>query len=173
MIRQISSQVVYRNAWMKVCEDTIEHPDGSPGIYGYVVKPDFVLVMPEENDGFHLVEEYRYPIGRRSWSFPQGTAAAETREEEARRELAEETGLRATDLRLLGRMDNAHGITTQGLHVYLAVGLTKGETDREHTEQDMRQRWVHRTEFEQLILNGSITDSSSIAAYTLWLLEHR
>lgn len=171
VIRQVSSQVVYSNAWMTVREDATEHPDGSPGMYGYVVRPDFVLIVPEEDDGFHIVEEYRYPIGRRSWSFPQGTAEAETREDEARRELAEETGLRADRLLLLGHMDNAHGMTSQGLHVYLATGLTRGEPDREHSEQDMRQRWVHRTEFEQMILSGSITDSSSIAAYTLWQLK--
>jgi 8-oxo-dGTP pyrophosphatase MutT (NUDIX family) len=174
VIRQVTSQVVYSNAWMTVREDRIEHPDGSPGLYGYVVKPDFVLVIPQENDGFHIVEEYRYPIGRRSWSFPQGTAEADTREDEARRELAEETGLRAAHLRHLARLDNAHGMTDQGLHVYLATELTKGLADREHSEQDMRQRWVPRAEFEQMLLSGSITDSSSIAAYTLWLLhEHR
>ncbi|MBX6384583.1 MAG: NUDIX hydrolase [Microbispora sp.] len=171
VIRQVSSRVVYRNPWMTVREDAIEHPDGSPGLYGYVVKPDFVLIVPEEDDGFHIVEEYRYPIGRRSWSFPQGSAEADTREDEARRELLEETGLRAGVLRHLGRMDNAHGMTDQGLHVYLATGLTKGEPRRERTEQDMRQRWVHHTEFEQMILDGVVTDSSSVAAYLLWRLR--
>ena len=173
VIRQVSSHVVYRNPWMTVREDAIERPDGSPGVYGYVVKPDFVLVVPEEDDGFHIVEEYRYPIGRRSWSFPQGSAEADTREDEARRELAEETGLRAERLRYLGRMDNAHGMTDQGLHVYAATGLTMGETDREHSEQDMRQRWVHRTEFERMILSGAVSDSSSVAAYLLWQLRQR
>ncbi|MEV7801896.1 hypothetical protein AB0O28_02980 [Microbispora sp. NPDC088329] len=74
VIRQVSSRIVYSNPWMTVREDAVEHPDGSPGLYGYVVRPDFVLIVPEEDDGFHIVEEYRYPIGRRSWSFPQGVA---------------------------------------------------------------------------------------------------
>ncbi|MET8146388.1 NUDIX hydrolase [Sphaerisporangium sp. NPDC005288] len=173
VVRQVSSKVVYSNRWMTVREDAIEHPDGSPGLYGYVVRPDFVLVVPQEDDGFHLVEEYRYPIGRRSWSFPQGSAQATTREEEARRELAEETGLRAADLRHIGRLDNAHGMTDQGLHVYLATGLTEGQAEREHSEQDMRQRWVSRSEFEHMILTGAVTDSSSVAAYTLLLLHER
>lgn len=171
VIRQVSSRVVYRNPWMTVREDAIEHPDGSPGLYGYVVRADFVLILPEENDGFHIVEEYRYPIGRRSWSFPQGGAEADDHESEARRELLEETGLRADRLRYLGYMDTAHGITDQGMHVYVATGLTKGEPRREHTEQDMRQRWVHRTEFEQMILDGAVSDSSSVAAYMLWRLR--
>ncbi|GLW05977.1 ADP-ribose pyrophosphatase [Microtetraspora sp. NBRC 13810] len=172
-VRQISSDVVYANAWMTVREDRIELPDGSPGLYGYVVKPDFVLVIPEEDGGFHLVEEYRYPIGRRSWSFPQGHAEAATREDEARRELAEETGLRAAGLRPLGRLDAAHGLVTNGCHVYLATGLTVGEVAREHTEQDMRQEWVSRRDFERMVREGVVADSTSVAAYSLFLLQER
>ncbi|GGK92734.1 ADP-ribose pyrophosphatase [Sphaerisporangium melleum] len=171
VVRRVSSQIVYRNRWMTVREDQIEYPDGSPGLYGYVVRPDFVLVIPQEGDGFHIVEEYRYPIGRRSWSFPQGTAEAATSEDMAHRELREETGLRAAHLRHLGRLDNAHGMTDQALDVYLATGLTEGGSEREHSEQDMRQRWVSRAEFERMMLDGSITDSSSVAAYTLWVLR--
>ncbi|WP_203988468.1 NUDIX domain-containing protein [Sphaerisporangium rufum] len=172
-IRRLSSTVVYSNAWMTVREDRIARPDGSQGIYGYVVKPDFVLVIPADGDGFHLVEEYRYPIGRRSWSFPQGNATAAGPEQEARIELAEETGLRAAHLRHLGRLDNAHGTTDQGFHVYLATGLTPGPADRELTEQDMRQRRVGRAELEDMIRTGAISDSCSIAAYTLLLLHER
>jgi hypothetical protein len=51
---------------MTIREGEIVHADGTPGIYGYIERADFVLVIPEENDGFHLVEEYRYPIRRRS-----------------------------------------------------------------------------------------------------------
>ncbi|WP_371786141.1 hypothetical protein [Streptosporangium subroseum] len=66
MVEQISSRVVYTNPWMTIREDEIVHADGAPGIYGYIERADFVLVIPEENDGFHLVEEYRHPIRRRS-----------------------------------------------------------------------------------------------------------
>ncbi|MFI6787107.1 NUDIX domain-containing protein [Nonomuraea sp. NPDC050383] len=166
-IRQISSKVVYSNPWMVVREDEIERPDGSRGLYAYMDKPDFVLVIPMERDGFHLVEEYRYPVRRRTWSFPQGSAEASSREEEARKELAEETGLRAAHWRWLGALDNAHGVATQQMHVYLATRLEPGPARREHTEQDMRQRWVSREEFEAMVGAGEVTDSGSVAAYTL------
>ncbi|MFB4288041.1 NUDIX domain-containing protein [Nonomuraea sp. ATR24] len=166
-IRQLSSKVVYDNPWMTVREDQVERPDGTRGMYAYVDKPDFVLVVPMEDDGFHLVEEYRYPMRRRSWSFPQGTATAASREEEARIELAEETGLRAASWTLLGALDNAHGLVNQQLYVYLATELQRGPANREHTEQDMLHRWVSRAEFERMIRAGEISDSSSVAAYTL------
>jgi 8-oxo-dGTP pyrophosphatase MutT (NUDIX family) len=166
-IKQVSTRVVYGNAWMTVREDEVERPDGSRGLYAYVDRPDFVLVVPMENGGFHLVEEYRYPVRRRSWSFPQGTASAPTPEEQAGMELAEETGLRAGRWTPLGTLDNAHGMTNQRLHVFLATELEPGPARREHTEQDMRQRWVSRAEFERMIRAGDVTDSSSLAAYTL------
>src|SRR5690606_5636138 len=166
-ILQISTKVVYDNPWMTVREDEIERPDGSRGVYAYADKPDFVLIIPMEDDGFHLVEEYRYPVRRRTWGFPQGTATAPTREEEAGIELAEETGLRAAHWRLLGVLDNAHGLTSQRFHVYLATGLERGQAVREHTEQDMRQRWVSRGEFERMVRAGEVCASSSVAAYAL------
>jgi hypothetical protein len=72
-IEQVSSRVVYDNPWMTFREDVIRRPDGSEGIYSYVEKPDFALIIPVDRDGFHLVEQYRYPVGHRSWEFPQGT----------------------------------------------------------------------------------------------------
>src|ERR1700733_8682864 len=70
--RMRASGVVYQDNWMRLRRDEIERRDGSRGTYAFVEKADFALVIPAENDGFHLVEEYRYPIGRRTWSFPQG-----------------------------------------------------------------------------------------------------
>jgi 8-oxo-dGTP pyrophosphatase MutT (NUDIX family) len=109
-VRTTSSREVYRNPWTRVREDVVELPDGSTGIYGVVERPDFALVLPAERDGFWLVEQYRHPLGRRSWEFPQGTwspGSSGTAEGLARAELAEETGLRAARLDHLGRLDLA------------------------------------------------------------------
>ncbi|RBQ19316.1 ADP-ribose pyrophosphatase [Spongiactinospora rosea] len=172
MVRQVSSKVVYANPWLSVREDAIERPDGSRGIYGVVDKPDFALVIPAERDGFHLVQEYRYPVGRRTWGFPQGTvAAASAPEVIAATELAEETGLRARELVLLGTLDNAQGTLAQRFHVFLATGLTPGPPDREAGEQDMIQRHVPRAEFEAMVRGGEVTDACSLAGYALLLLH--
>ncbi|HEX2313876.1 MAG TPA: NUDIX hydrolase [Thermomonospora sp.] len=173
-IRRLGSRIVYRNRWMTVREDRIERPDGSAGIYGVVDKPDFALVIPAEDGGFHMVEEYRYPIGRRTWNFPQGTfpdGADGDPELLARTELAEETGLRAGRLERLGFLHCSHGTSGQGFNVFLATDLTPGAHAREHEEQDMRQRWVSRSEFWDLVDGGRITDDSTLAAYAL-LMRH-
>lgn len=170
MIRTLSSRIVYENKWMTVREDEIEREDGSRGIYGVIDKPDFAVVIPQENDGFHLVEQYRYPIGRRTWEFPSGAfpeGATGTLEELATRELAEETGFTAGRLEHLGGLNLANSMTGQRFHVFLATDLTPGEPRREVEEQDMRQAWFPRGEVERMIASGAIDDNSILAAYLL------
>jgi 8-oxo-dGTP pyrophosphatase MutT (NUDIX family) len=175
-IRMLASSVVYEDGWMRLRRDEIERRDGSLGTYAFVEKRDFALVIPAENDGFHLVEEYRYPIGRRTWSFPQGGFPhGESGEPEdlARLELAQETGLRARELVRLGYLHSSHGTSTQAGHYFLATGLSPGPAEREREEQDMRQAWVSRARFEEMIGAGLITDDSTVAAYALLLLRER
>jgi 8-oxo-dGTP pyrophosphatase MutT (NUDIX family) len=155
-------------------EDVIRRPDGSEGIYSYIEKPDFALIIPVDRDGFHLVEQYRYPVGHRSWEFPQGTLpnrADGEPAELARRELAEETGLRARRLYHLGNLHPAKGMSSQGFTVFVAEELEPGTHAREHEEQDMRQRWISRNDFDDMIRNGLVTDDSTLAAYLLFLLH--
>jgi 8-oxo-dGDP phosphatase len=175
-IQRVSSRIVYHNQWMRLREDVIQRPDGSRGIYSYVEKPDFALIIPVERDGFHLVEQYRYPVSHRSWEFPQGTPpngedADPT--ELARRELVEETGFQAGRLYRLGHLYPAKGMSSQGFTVFVADHLEAGQHSREHEEQDMRQHWFSRCELEDMIRSGTVTDDSTIAAYTLYLLSDR
>ena len=172
-VRTTSSREVYRNDWMRVREDLLERPDGSTGVYGVVEKPDFALVIPSENGGVWLVEQFRHPVGRRSWEFPQGTWGAGSggsAEELARAELAEETGLRAAELRRIGHLDLAPGLSTQEFDVWLATGLTIGPTARETTEADLRHEFVAESELRAMITDGRFTDAPSLAAYSLLLL---
>ena len=169
-MRTTSSREAYRNPWIRVREDVVEHADGTAGLYGVVERPDFALVIAAERDGFWLVEQYRYPLGRRSWEFPQGTWShgdGGTAEELARAELAEETGLRAGTLEHLGHLDLAPGLSTQEGDVWLAGDLTPGPTARESTEADMRVAFVPAAELAAMVREGRFTDSPSLAAYSL------
>jgi 8-oxo-dGTP pyrophosphatase MutT (NUDIX family) len=175
-IQTIATREVYRNSWMTLREDNIRRPDGSDGIYAVVDKPTYALVIPRDGDGFHLVEQFRYPLGLRRWEFPQGTAPDRQQldpAELAERELREETGLRAAEMTLLGRLDVAPGMSSQRGWVFLATGVTAGEHEREHEEQDMHSAWFTRAQMEDMIRNGDITDAQSVAAFGLLMLFGR
>jgi len=172
-IRTLASSVVYTDNWIRLRKDDIERADGSLGTYAVVVKRDFALIIPAENGGFHLVEEYRYPLGRRGWSFPQGGFPADemgTPEELARMELAQETGLRAGRMTHLGTLAAGHGTTNQYCEYFLATDLTPGQPDLEPEEFGLLHEWLPRDRFEQMISDGLIVDDSTVSAYALLLL---
>ncbi|OYV23878.1 MAG: ADP-ribose pyrophosphatase [Mycobacterium sp. 20-66-4] len=174
IIETVASREIYRNPWLVLREDDIRRPDGSSGIYSVVDKPNYALVMPYDGQRFRLVEQFRYPLEARRWEFPQGTApglADAEPAELAARELREETGLGATSFVALGLVDVAPGMTSQRGWVFLATGITEGEAQREHEEQDMRSAWFPRNEVEHMIRSGVIADAQSIAAYGLFLLQ--
>jgi 8-oxo-dGTP pyrophosphatase MutT (NUDIX family) len=175
-IRQTATREVYRNNWLTLREDEIVRPDGSTGVYAVVDKPTYALVIPydADQDRFHLVEQFRYPLGLRRWEFPQGTAPEQQHLEPtelAHRELREETGLRAERMERLGQLDVAAGMSSQRGWVFLATGLTEGEHEREHEEQDMHSAWFSRAELDRMIRDGEVTDAQSLAALTFLLLR--
>jgi 8-oxo-dGTP pyrophosphatase MutT (NUDIX family) len=174
MIRTISSREVYRNRWTRVREDVIERTNGQRGIYGVVDKDPAAIIIPldvtAEGEFVYLIEQFRYTVGARHMEFPQGgwEMAEVDAEELARGELREETGLTATRMTHLATLQIAYGVMNQQQHVFLAEGLSMGETEPDVEEHDLEVRRVSVSEFEQMLLDGVIVDNCSVAAWGLY-----
>ena len=173
-IRTISSREVYRNPWTRVREDVIERSNGVRGIYGVVDKDPACIVIPleqtAEGDFLWLVRQYRYTVGDTFFELPQGgweTAEIDP-EELARGELREETGLLVERMTHLADHWIAYGAMRQIHHVYLAEGLTPGETERDPEEHDMTVHRVPVSEFESMLLDGRVMDNCTVAAWGLY-----
>lgn len=126
MIKQLSTKTVYENKWMKVREDAVEFPNGNNGVFGVVEKPDFAMVIPFDDDGFHLVKQYRYPVGKSFWEFPQGSYEEKPDvdpAELAKGELKEETGLIAKKIKEIGYFYEAYGYCNQAFHIFFSRGF--------------------------------------------------
>ncbi len=167
-VTQLTSRLAYENRWLRVREDTVRRADGSEGLFGVVERRDFAVVAPWQDGCVTMVEQYRYPIGRRLWELPMGTcepgaAAAAT----AATELQEETGLLADSMLCVASLFQAAGYSNQVGHVFLATGLRQGNTAREPSEQGMICRAVPIAEVEDMIRTGSLMDSVSLAALGL------
>ncbi|MGI8523995.1 MAG: NUDIX domain-containing protein [Nocardioides sp.] len=172
-VETLGSTQVYVNAQMAVREDAIRRSDGSTGSYAVVDAADIALVIPADGDRLQLVEQYRYPVAGRRWEFPSGSADQRLDVDAAglaARELREETGLVAGNLRPLGTLDVMPSTLSQRCRVFLATDLTPGAPQREPEEQDMRSAWFTRAEVERMISGGTLTDAKSLAAYTLLLM---
>lgn len=175
-IKTLASSVIYSDNWTRLRRDDIERADGARGTYAVIERDNFALIIPAQDGGFYLVEEYRYPLGRRAWSFPQGSFPVGQRgtpDELARTELAQETGLRAGRLTRLGTLSACHGSSSQYGEHWLATDLVQGEPDLEPEEIGMRHEWVARDEFEAMASDGRIVDDTTLAAYALLLIAER
>ncbi|MGC2618678.1 MAG: NUDIX hydrolase [Acidobacteriaceae bacterium] len=171
-IRTLSTREIYRNPWLRLREDEIERSNGAHGIYGVVDKDDCAVILPLEGDTIYLVEQFRYTIQQRCLELPQGgwETADVNPEELARGELREETGLIAAKMTYLGALWVAYGFTRQRQYVYLATGLTQAERNLDPEEQDLVVRTATVAEFEQMLLDGTIQDSTTVAAWGLYRL---
>ncbi|WP_287023630.1 NUDIX hydrolase [Vibrio sp.] len=173
-IKTLHSEVVYQNKWMTVREDQIERPSGAKGIYGVVEKPDFVVILPIQNDEVYLVEQYRYAVKQRLLEFPQGAWESNPDADPvvlAAGELKEETGLVAGNMVYVGFQYLAYGYSNQGYHIYLATDLTQTERNLDPEEEGLVAKKIPITEFEQKIISGEIKDASTVNAYGLAKLK--
>jgi 8-oxo-dGTP pyrophosphatase MutT (NUDIX family) len=170
-IATLGSREVYRNQWLRLREDRILRSNGKEGIYSVVEKDDCAIILPIENGRVWLVEQFRYTIEERAVELPQGGWEMENVDPEklARGELKEETGLHAAEMTYLGFLWIAYGFSRQKQHVFLATGLTMKERDPDDEEHDMVVQSRTLEEFEQMILDGTIRDASTVAAWGLYL----
>lgn len=172
-IKTLATREVYRNRWMRLREDRIERSNGMEGIYSVVDKDDCAVIIPIEGDSVYLVEQFRYTVQHRCMEFPQGgwESPDVDPEELARGELREETGLVAGNVVRLGMNWVAYGFARQKQHIYLATELSQESRDPDEEEHDLEVKKVKIEEFEQMLLDGTIEDMCTVAAwgmYRLW-----
>jgi 8-oxo-dGTP pyrophosphatase MutT (NUDIX family) len=165
--RTVGAREVYRNPWLRVTEYSVVRPDGRPGIYGVVDPGDNVTVVALDTDRrVWLVGEFRYPTQRFDWLVPSGKIEPEEAPEAAaRRELAEETGLRAAEWTLLGVYELSNGVSTQVSYLYLARGLEQGAARPEGTER-FQFRQIPLEEAYAQCRSGELRDAPS--ALAIW-----
>ena len=172
-IKTLSSREVYRNPWLRMREDQIERSNGVRGIFGVVDKDDCAIILPIQGDTIYLIEQFRYTVQERCLELPQGgwEKSSVDPEELARGELREETGLVAAHMTCLGTLWIAYGFVHQKEHVYLATGLESAGAHPDPEEHDLVLRPVPISQFEDMILDRTIRDSCTVAAWGLYKLR--
>jgi len=162
----LESRKIYENNWIGLTEHDVINPSGGKGIYGQVHFKNLAIgILPlDEEKNTWLVGQYRYPLNAYSWEIPEGGGPLHLPAlDSAKRELLEETGLRASHWQQILQMHLSNSVSDELAIIYLATGLTEGESEPEETEQ----LCIRKLPFEkayQMVLHGEITDSMSVAA---------
>jgi len=162
-----SSKVVYENPFIIVHEDQVTMPNGKPGLYGYIdSKSDSVYVVPVDDEGnTYIVQQERYTLKQKTWECVAGRTDGQAIEIAAKRELFEETGLKADSLTTIGEVQVANGVATFKSTFCIARNLTKA---LETFDQEDGILGIHKLPLASIpdkILAGDITCSQSIAAF--------
>jgi ADP-ribose pyrophosphatase len=168
---RIARRPVHRGRVVDLGIDTVRFPDGSTGELEMIHHSGAAAVLPVlsdpggEDPQIVLVRQYRYAAGGWLHEVPAGRPEhpGEPWEDVARRELLEEAGLVAGELRRLGFVWTTPGFTDEKIHLFLATNLSAGETSYD-ADEFMEQVRLPLSEALAMVRDGGITDAKTICA---------
>lgn len=164
------SETVFTGKVLTLRRDTVRMSDGRDAVREVVAHPGAVGVVALDEDGRVLmVNQYRHPVGRRLDELPAGLldVAGESALDAAKRELAEEAGIRAERWHVLVDLYTSPGMSDEAIRIFLARDLSPvpdGEAfEAEHEELTLTTALLPLDEAVRRALAGELTNAAAIA----------
>lgn len=169
----IQSREVFSGRLLHVFVDRVRLPDGSEVEREIVRHPGAAAVLPIRRGGnasrgtdptVVLLRQYRYAADRELWEVPAGTLEpGESPEACAARELREEAGLDAEELRELASFFTTPGFSDERIHLFLATGLRPVEA-RPEPEERIRREELPLGRALEMVRSGEVEDAKTICS---------
>ncbi len=161
-------EVVFEGRVFTVTVDEVEL-DGRVLRRDVVHHPGAVAMLVRDRQGrFLFVRQYRHPAGQRLIEIPAGTLEeGESPDETALRELKEEGGIIARNLKFVTRFYVAPGYTTELIHLFYVDEFDIVENEPEEDE-DIEILWIEDEEALRMVRRGEIVDAKTIIALLWW-----
>ena len=170
MTGRVGSRRVYTGKIISLDVDQVQFPDGSVGELEMIRHPGASAVIPflsdpaEQDPQILLIRQYRYAAEGYVYEVPAGRLdKGETPEACAHRELKEETGYTAAVMTPLTTIFTTPGFTDERIHLFLATGLSSGESQLE-SDEVLDLHPVAVSEALEMIRSGAICDGKTISA---------
>lgn len=176
--KKLSSKIVYKNQWLQLREDTVIRPDGKKGKYSIVERPpvNFVIALNQGGSIF-FIKEYRYPIKKTILQLPAGiTDKNISFLASAKKELLEETGVKAKNWKRLGKFYIGPGHESIYANVFLATKLNVSQLNKSAKVSDeliLKVIKLSITKIRQLISSGKIECGITLAALNLYFSKKK
>lgn len=154
----VASELVFEGRVWDVRSDRFRYNDDEL-VRHYVEHPGAVAIVAiDDEERVLLIQQYRHPIRHNDWEIPAGLLdiAGEAPVDTARRELAEEVDLAASEWEPLLSVFTTPGGNDEVVHIFLARGLTAtGRTfARSDEEADIRVEWIPLADAVTAVLEG-------------------
>ncbi len=160
---------IHKGRIVDLSMDTVRFPNGKTGKLEMIRHSGASAVLPVLSDldaddpQILLIRQYRYAAGGYLLEVPAGRPDKEGEDWEvcARRELQEETGLIAEQMIPLTAIYTTPGFTDEKIHLFVALGLTTGETALDEDEF-LDTVTLRMSEALEKVMEGEITDAKTI-----------
>jgi ADP-ribose pyrophosphatase len=166
-------EIAVANKWIRIMKEGVLFESGTQGEYLVVERnPALMLIVLIEKSSklyTYIVKQYRYPIGAEIWQFPMGSVEGNDNIlDGARIELKQETGVIASDLKLIAEYFVDPGLSRQKCFVFVADNVTEtGQQELEESEHGMIARCVSIDELDEMVNNGELNDGWGYTGYYL------
>ena len=164
-----SGRRVYTGKVINLDVDVVEFPNGKTGELEIFRHPGASAVVPFLTDPrgddpqLLLIKQYRYAADGYMYEIPAGRLdEGEDPADCARRELKEETGCTARSMEHLYTMFTTPGFTDERIHIFMATGLSHGETAHE-SDEFLTVETVALSRALEMIKSGELKDGKTAA----------
>jgi ADP-ribose pyrophosphatase len=168
MEKTISSESVYRGKIINLRVDEVELENGAHSRREVVEHPGAVAILAvTEDEEAYFVRQYRKPVEMELLEIPAGKLdPGEGPYICAMRELGEETGMAAEEMRQIAFFYSSPGFASEKLYIYLATGLSPVEVEAPEDEILQSFRLPLR-EAVAMARAGEIQDGKTLIALLL------
>ena len=160
-----SRRLIHQGSVVNLGLETVKAPNDEILALEIVRHPGGATIMAvDEDSNVCLIRQFRHAASGWIWEFPAGLSEQfESPEIGARRDLKEEAGCVADQWQSLGSTLSSPGFCTERLHLFLAQGITKGNTEHEPHEF-IELHWLPLDQVIEMVHNGEIDDAKTIVA---------
>lgn len=162
--KKIASETLFEGAIFRVDRQNVTLPNGKQAIRDIVVNPNAAAIVAIDKDNnIIMVKQYRTTCERIMLEIPAGKL--DPGEEPlacANRELREETGYRAKQMKFIFAPMVSPGFSTESIYIFMATDLSAGDIDPDEDEFVETVK-IPINEVIKMIMNGEIQDGKTVS----------